>query len=73
MRYLGGFDEQSTYSSAQFLKDAVKFFARRGVAIECVQTDNGFEFTNRFSQSKKDRQPSPVLQTQVNIRQIRGS
>ena len=23
--------------------------------VECVQTDNGFEFTNRFSTSRKDR------------------
>ncbi|MFR5853298.1 MAG: hypothetical protein ACLUE8_02575 [Lachnospiraceae bacterium] len=22
--------------------------------MECVQTDNGFEFTNRFSNSKRD-------------------
>ena len=30
------------------------WFRRRGVTVECVQTDNGFEFTNRFSNSKKD-------------------
>ena len=24
--------------------------------MECVQTDNGFEFTNRFSNSKRDLQ-----------------
>ena len=28
--------------------------ARKGIKIECVQTDNGFEFTNRFSNSKRD-------------------
>jgi transposase InsO family protein len=39
--------------SADFLKRAVKWFARRGVHVECIQTDNGFEFTNRFSPSKK--------------------
>ena len=22
--------------------------------VECIQTDNGFEFTNRFSSSKRD-------------------
>lgn len=32
----------------------VIWFKRRGVRVECVQTDNGFEFTNRFSNSKKD-------------------
>jgi len=49
MRYLGAYDEQSTYSSSDFLKKVVSFFARRGVAVECVQTDNGFEFTNRLN------------------------
>ena len=29
-------------------------FQRKGVNVECVQTDNGFEFTNRFSNSKRD-------------------
>ena len=24
------------------------------IEVECVQTDNGFEFTNRFSNSKRD-------------------
>jgi transposase InsO family protein len=50
-RYVEAFEEQSTYSSAEFLKNVVKFFR---FPIECVQTDNGFEFTNRFSSSKRD-------------------
>lgn len=54
LRFLGAYPEQSTYSSADFLKKAVHWFARRGVHVECVQTDNGFEFTNRFSPSKKN-------------------
>ena len=49
-RYLEAFDEHSTYSSTQFLLHVVEKFP---YAIECVQTDNGFEFTNRFSHSKK--------------------
>ena len=32
----------------------VKAFARKGIKVECVQTDNGFEFTNRFSPSKRE-------------------
>lgn len=48
LRFLMGFKEHSTYSSTVFLKAAVAFFARHGIAIKCVQTDNGFEFTNRF-------------------------
>jgi len=54
LRYLGAYEEQSTYSSADFLEKMVAWFKRRGVMVECIQTDNGFEFTNRFSASKKD-------------------
>ncbi len=54
MRYLGAYPEQSAYSSADFLEKMVAWFKRRGVRVECVQTDNGFEFTNRFSTSKRD-------------------
>ena len=55
LRYLGAYPEQSAYSSADFLEKAVKWYKRRGIRVECVQTDNGFEFTNRFSNSKKNR------------------
>ena len=54
LRYLGAYPEQSTYSSADFLEKMAAWFKRRGVRVECVQTDNGFEFTNRFSNSKRD-------------------
>ena len=54
LRFLAAYQEQSTYSSADFLKKLVKWYARRGIQVECVQTDNGFEFTNRFSNSKRD-------------------
>lgn len=54
LRFLWAYEEQSTYSSADFLTRAVKWFKRRGITVECVQTDNGFEFTNRFSNSKRD-------------------
>jgi len=53
-RILGAYPEQSTFSSADFLRKVVKAFARKGIKVECVQTDNGFEFTNRFSNSKRD-------------------
>ena len=54
LRFLAAYQEQSTYSSADFLKRLVKWYARRGIRVECVQTDNGFEFTNRFSNSSRD-------------------
>ena len=54
LRFLAAYPEQSTFSSADFLKKLVKWYARRGIRVECVQTDNGFEFTNRFSNSRRD-------------------
>ncbi|WP_243152267.1 DDE-type integrase/transposase/recombinase [Pseudoflavonifractor sp. 524-17] len=54
LRFLAAYPEQSTYSSADFLERLVKWYARKGIQVECVQTDNGFEFTNRFSNSKRD-------------------
>ena len=54
LRFLAAYPEQTTYSSADFLKRLVKWYARRGIRVECVQTDNGFEFTNRFSNSKRN-------------------
>ena len=56
LRYLGAYDEQSTYSSADFLRKMAKWFERRGIQVECVQTDNGIEFTNRFSSTKRNTQ-----------------
>ena len=53
-RVLGAYPEQSTYSSADFLRKVVRAFAHKGIKVECVQTDNGFEFTNRFSPSKRE-------------------
>ena len=54
LRFLGAYLEQSTYSSADFVKRALQWYRRRGINVECMQTDNGFEFTNRFSNSKRD-------------------
>ena len=48
LRFVYGYEEHSTYSSADFLIRAVKWYKRRGIKIECVQTDNGPEFTTRF-------------------------
>ena len=48
-RILGAYPEQNTYSSYLFLLRVVAEFKRKGVKVECVQTDNGFEFTNRLA------------------------
>lgn len=50
-RFVEAYEEQGTYSSAMFLEHLVKAFP---CPIECVQTDNGTEFTNRFT-SRRDR------------------
>ena len=47
-RYLEGFPDNSSYSAAIFLKHAIRYFRFK---IECVQTDNGSEFTKHY-QSK---------------------
>lgn len=54
LRFLAAYEEQSTYSSADFLYGMTAWYKRRGITVECVQTDNGFEFTNRFSHSKRE-------------------
>lgn len=51
-RYLEAFREHSTYSSAMFIKHCVQRFP---YVIECVQTDNGFEFTNRYNSKETVR------------------
>ena len=48
-RYLEAFEEHSTYSSSEFVKHLIKMFP---YAIECIQTDNGLEFTNRLCSGK---------------------
>lgn len=45
-RVLWASKEQSTSASAEFVEILIKKFPFK---IECIQTDNGFEFTNRLS------------------------
>ena len=54
-RYLEAFEEHSSYSSAVFLDHLQKHFPFK---IECVQTDNGQEFTKRLGNTKN---PVPTL------------
>ena len=45
------------------------YFARKGIAVECVQTVNGFGFTNRFSASRCDLEaPYEAAARQLRIR-----
>ena len=49
-RYLEAFEEHSSYSSAVFLDHMLKTFKFK---VECVQTDNGPEFTKRLCSGEK--------------------
>ena len=53
-RYVEAFDEASTYTSTQFLINMLKAFPFK---VECVQTDNGLEFTKCFASNSN----SPTL------------
>lgn len=55
LRYLEIFDEKSTYSSTQFLKNLIKYFP---FDIKTIRTDNGTEFTNRLANTTN---PQPTL------------
>lgn len=55
LRFLKAYNEQSTYSSKDFLLSLVKARARKGIEIHCIQTDNGFEFTNRLNTHQTSR------------------
>ena len=54
LRYLQAFDEANTFTSMQFLNEAVLWFRRRGIQIECVQTDNGTEFTKHLLRTRDE-------------------
>lgn len=54
-RYVEAFEEHSTYTSTIFLEHMIKNFPFK---VECVQTDNGMEFTKRLSNSKN---PTPTM------------
>ena len=54
-RYIEAFEEHSTHSATEFLMHLIKVFP---FPIECVQTDNGSEFTKRLL-PRSD--PTPTL------------
>lgn len=51
-RILWASKEQTTSASTEFLKEVIKRFPFK---IKCVQTDNGFEFTNRLNAQATDK------------------
>ncbi|MEO2508084.1 DDE-type integrase/transposase/recombinase [Clostridium paraputrificum] len=68
LRYLAFYEEHSTYSSTKFLMECIKFFPFK---IQCIQTDNGFEFTNRLVSEKKTLFEEALLQNEIVYHPIR--
>lgn len=52
VRYIWFSKEHSTYESTRFVERVIKAFKFK---IECIQTDNGFEFTNRLNAKNKGK------------------
>ena len=50
-RFVEAFDEHNSYSSARFLD---MFLKAAPFKVECIQTDNGTEFTKRLLKDKED-------------------
>lgn len=60
MRYTWFTNEHSTYMSSEFAKKLVRYFPFK---IKRIQTDNGFEFTNRLSWNKKLENTKTLFET----------
>ena len=53
-RILYGYRERNTYSSSLFLCRVASQFKALGIEVECVQTNNGAEFTKQFTALKEN-------------------
>ncbi len=53
LRYIWFSKEHNTYESTMFIEKVIKAFPFK---IGCVQTDNGFEFTNRLNSYNRGKQ-----------------
>ena len=62
LRVLWFAKENSSYEASQFVEIIAKKFPFK---IECVQTDNGFEFTNRLSYNAKTRAKETMFQKKL--------
>ena len=62
MRVLWFAKEHSTYESSQFIDEIIKKFPFK---IEEIQTDNGFEFTNRLSYNTSIRDRKTLFESKL--------
>ena len=58
LRYLAAYQQADTFSSADFISKAVRWFSSHGIRIDCVQTDNGPEFTSHYSKREGNDRPN---------------
>lgn len=62
IRYTWFTNEHSTYMSSEFVKRVVRYYPFK---IETIQTDNGFEFTNRLNWNKTKRNEKTMFETTI--------
>ena len=62
LRFIYFFKEHSTYSSTEFVRKLIKNIPFK---IECIQTDNGFEFTNRFANTDKEKNTNTMFENEL--------
>ena len=61
-RFVEAFEEHSSYSSAIFLEHLIRAFP---YPIECIQTDNGQEFSKRFGGSQGGSEKPTLFQARL--------
>ena len=67
IRYLYFSKEKSTYESAKFIDRVERYFPFK---IKTVQTDNGFEFTNRLSWNEKTKNKETLFEKRLKALEI---
>ncbi len=62
IRYLYFSEEKSTYESAKFVDRMIRYFPFK---VKLIQTDNGFEFTNRLSWNEKTKSKETMFEKRI--------
>ena len=68
LRYTYFCKEHTTYESAKFVDRLVKYFPFK---IKLIQTDNGFEFTNRLSWNRSSRNIETLFEKRLREMEIK--
>lgn len=70
MRYTYFCKEHNTYESTVFINKLIKYFPFK---VELIQTDNGFEFTNKLSWNAFSRQKETMFEKRLKELKIKHS